>query len=213
MKTAPRVACTATVLGVLLLPALAPAQTDQPTRVENARYSVAFTVEANCFVTYPENGDGFSAIHNSQGGGKGTQADYGLLVYGSPMYTLTADEAKAAKLSPPEETTLAVDDVKTSTRWNELFKAAMSAHGWSPAGEAAVKVEGGPSQKAPYFTWSRTVGPKTHYALMYVLIHGDAFITVQAESSRPFSKAQEAWFTSKLELLQIPPETPSSGAQ
>lgn len=197
-------AALAAVLTYLVLSSAVFAQTDAPTRVENARYSFAFTVEANCFVTYPENGDGFSCIHNPQGGGKGTKPDYGLLVYGSPMYSITADEAKAAKLEPPEEQVLAVDDVKTSARWNDIFKAAMSAHGWSPAGEATIKVEDGPSLKVPYYTWSTQRQTKTAYALMYVLIYGNSFITVQAESQRPFSKAQEAWFTSKLELLGLP---------
>jgi hypothetical protein len=178
--------------------------------VENARYGFAFTVETNSLVTYPENGDGFSCIHNPQGGGKGTQADYGLLVYGSPKYHITADEAKAAKLDPPIEQTLSVDDVKTSTRWNDIFKAAMSAHGWTPAGEATVKVVDGATLKAPYFIWSTTKGAKTHHALMYVLIHGDSFITVQVESSRPLSPAQVAWFTNKLELLKLAPPTPTS---
>ncbi len=172
--------------------------------MENGRYDFAFTVEANCLVTYPENGDGFSCIHNAQGGGKGTKPDYGLLVFGSPMYMITAEEAKAAKLDPPEEHTLTVDDVKTSARWNEIFKAAMSAHGWAPAGDATVKVAGGPSIKVPYYSWSMKKGAKTGYALMYVLIHGDAFVTVQVEGQRPFSKAQEAWFVSKLELLPLP---------
>ena len=202
---APTLAC-----GLALVCALtALAQTDAPTRVVNPRYSFAFTVEANSLVTYPENGDGFSCIHNPQGGGKGTQADYGLLVFGSPMYTITADEAKAAKLDPPEEQTLSVDDVKTNARWNDIFKAAMSAHGWTPAGEATVKVVDGATLKAPYFIWSTTKGAKTHHALMYVLIHGDAFITVQVESSRPLSKAQEAWFASKLELLKSEPPAPA----
>lgn len=204
-------AAPALALGLALAYAVtALAQTDAPTRVENARHHFAFTVEANSLVTYPENGDGFSCIHNPQGGGKGTQADYGLLVYGSPKYHITADEAKAAKLDPSSEQTLSVSDVKTNTRWTDIFKAAMSAHGWAPAGEASVKVVDGATLKAPYFIWSTTRGAKTHYALMYVLIHSDSFITVQVESSRPLSKAQVAWFTGKLELLKLPPPAPAA---
>jgi hypothetical protein len=212
MSIAPRqfFAATAIALGFALACALsALAQTDAPTRVENPRYGFAFTVEANSLVTYPENGDGFSCIHNPQGGGKGTQADYGLLVFGSPMYMVTADEAKAAKLDPPTEHTLTVDDVKTNTRWDEIFTAAMSSHGWKPAGDASVKVVDGATLKTPYFIWNTMKGAKTHYALMYVLIHEDAFVTVQVESSRPLSKAQVEWFTNKLELLKSAPPAPT----
>lgn len=214
MSTARRTCTIVTSVLLIICLHLAPAlaQTDAPTRVENSRNRFAFTVETNCLVTYQENGDGFSCIHNPQGGGKGTKPDYGLLVYGSPMYTITADEAKAAKLEPPTEQTLSVDDVKTNARWNEIFKAAMSAHGWAPAGEATLKVEGGPTMKTPYYSWTQTLHNKTGYALMYVVIHGDVFITVQAESSRPFTKAQETWFTAKLELLK-PPSPAASNAK
>lgn len=185
------------------------AQTDAPTRAENERHHFAFTFEANSLVVYPKDGDGFSCIHNPQGGGKGTQPDYRLLVYGSPKYVISADAAKAAKLNPPSEQTLSVDDVKTNTRWNDIFKAVMSVDGRTPAGEAIVSVANGPSLKVPYYIWSATIGAKTRYALMYVLIHGDSFITVQVESGRPLNKTQEAWFTSKLELLKIAPPEPA----
>jgi hypothetical protein len=181
------------------------AQTDKPERVSVPRYSVAFTVESNCLVTYPENGDGFSCIHNSQGGGKGTKADYGLLCFGSPFYNFTDKEIAAIKMDLGGDKMLEVSEVKTNTRFAEVMKAAMGTHSWKPAGEATIKVEGGPSLKMPYFSWSTQKAGKTHHALMYVVMHGDAFITVQVESSKPFSKPQVEWFTTKLELTKISP--------
>ena len=196
-----RLAVSVLLLALAALPALA--QTDEPTRAENEKYFFAFTVEANCFVTYPEGGDGFSAIHNPQGGGKGTQADYGLLVFGSPYYKFTDAEKAAIKLDLGTDGMLSVSEVKTNARFSEIFEAAMATHGWNPIGDATIKVEDGPSQKVPYFSWSQAAKGKTHYALMYVVMHGDAFITVQVEGSRPFTKAQTEWFITKLELEKI----------
>jgi hypothetical protein len=196
----------ALALAILATPALA--QVTEPTGVVNGRFSFTFIVEPGCLVTYPENGDGFSAIHNPEGGGKGTQADYGLIVYGGFFYRFTEEMAAAAKLDPPEETMLSVEDISNNTRFNELMKAAMSVFERESAGDAVVQVENGSSIKVPYFTWSRTVGTKTHYGLMYSVIHGDAFVTVQAESNRPFTKPQLTWFTTQLELNEIPePDT------
>lgn len=180
------------------------AQTDKPTRAVNDRYHFAFTFEANSLVTYPENGDGFSCVHNPQGGGKNTKPDYGLLVFGSPYYNFTADEAKAAKLGD-KAMTLAVADVRTTSRLSEILRTAMETHGYKVGGEAVIKVEDGPSVRLPYFSWSEKVRDKTHYALMYVTIHGDAFITVQVEASQPLSPQQVSWFSTKLELLKLPP--------
>jgi hypothetical protein len=198
-------ACVA--LGLAMAVAMvwtAGAQTDKPTRAVNDRYHFAFTFEANSLVTYPENGDGFSCVHNPQGGGKNTKPDYGLLVFGSPYYNFTADEAKAAKLGD-KEMTLAVEDVHTTSRLSEILRTAMETHGYKVGGDAVIKVEDGPSVRLPYFSWSEKVRDKTHYALMYVTIHGDAFITLQVEASQPLSPQQVSWFTTKLELLKLPP--------
>jgi len=192
-------------IAVLAAAAAAFAQVAEPTRVVNDVYHFAYTVDANSLVTYEEGGNGFSCIHNPAGGGKGTTPDYGMQVFAGPVMKLTAEEAKLAKLEPPVATVLAGADVGDNTRMGEIMKGAMAAHERQPAGEATVKVEGGSGVKAPYFTWSKTAAGKTHYALMYVVVHGDYFINVQVEASRPLTKAQEQWFTTKLELLKLPP--------
>lgn len=189
----------------LLLAALpAWAQVEEPTRVTNDLFRFAYTFEANSLVSYEEGGNGFNCIHNPQGGGKGTAADYGMQVFGGVVMTFSKDEAAAAKLDPPEATTLTAAEIRNNTRLSELMKAAMGAHERQSAGDAVIKVEDGSTVKVPYFTWSKTAAGKTHFALMYVVLHGDTFINVQVESTRPFSKAQEQWFTTKLELLKQP---------
>ena len=75
-------------------------------------------------------------------------------------------------------------------------------------GEASIKVAGGSSIKVPYFMWSKTVGATTHHALNYVVIHGERFVIVQVEASRPYTDAQIKWLTTKLELYEpTPPKT------
>lgn len=183
------------------LPALA--QITERTRVENARYAFAFTFEAGSLVTYPENGDGFSVIHNSEGGGKGTKPDYGLLVYGTQGHLVSKKEAEAIGLVPAEEQVLMPGDVPTNARLQEIMVVTNGLAGTEPAGDATVKLPGGKAASAKYFMWSRTVGSRTHYALAYVVRHDTGFIHVQAESSRPISKQQERYFTSQLELLAV----------
>jgi len=195
------------VLIVLMSAVAAYAQVEEPTEVVNDSYHFSFTVEEGTLVTYEEGGIGFDAVHNPQGGGKGTQPDYGMRVYAGVHYYFTTDMAVAAKLDPPEETFLSTTDVVNNTRFSELMKAAMSVYDRKPAGDAVVQVEEGASIKVPYFTWSRTVGVKTAYAMMYSVVHGDHFITVQVEGSRPFSNRQVEWFTTKLALQKIPAET------
>jgi hypothetical protein len=169
------------------------------------RYSCAFTVEKNSLVTYAKNSDGFSCIHNPQGGGKDTEPDYGLLVYGGYYYSLTASEAEAASLEPPEETLLSVEDVVSQARLDEIIMAAMGVHKREPAGWAYYQLSDGSKAQTPFYIWGKSIAGKTRYALMYVVIHGDAFIHVKVESPKPFTKKQVAWFSSKLELLEIPP--------
>ena len=185
------------------------AQVEEPTEVVNDDYHFSFVVEAGTLVTYEEGGVGFDGIHNPSGGGKGTQPDYGLHVFAGAHYYFNAEMARAAKLDPPEETLLTVADATNNTRFNELMKAAMSVYDREPAGEAVIQVEEGSSIKVPYFTWSRTVGARTAYALMYSVIHGDHFITVQAEGSRPFSGRQLDWLTTNLNLQMVPATEPA----
>lgn len=200
-----RIASSVILIAMLVLTALAAyAQVTQATRVENERYLFAFTVEANSLVTYPENGDGFSVIHNPAGAVKGTQPDYGLLVYGNMGHLVNKKEAEALGLDPAEEQVLMPDDVVTNDRLQEIIRVTNELAGNKPAGNATVKLPDGKTINVPYYTWSKTVGAKTHYALAYQVLHDGGFINVQAEGSKPFSKSVETWLTTKLELLPVP---------
>lgn len=207
-----RIAALMCAAVLLSLAAQARAQVDEPTEVVNDEFHFAFTVEGGSFVAYPEDGNGFKCIHNPAGGGPGTQPDYGMLVFGGYLYVLSAEQAAAAKLDPPEETVLTTADVHNNTRFSDLVKGAMSAYDREPAGEAVIGVEGGSSIRVPYFVWSRTVGTQTKHALMYSVVHGDGFVNVQVESSRPFTKQQIAWFTTKLRLLELPVVVEDNGS-
>ena len=193
-----------TGLAVVLTTALvAIAQVTEATRVENDRYAFAYTVEANSLVTYPENGDGFSAIHNPAGATKGTQPDYGMLVYGTQGHLISKKEAEALGLEPAEEQVLMPDDLGTNERLQEIVKVTNELAELKPAGNASVKMPDGTTLAVPYYKWSKSIGVKTHYALAYKVLHGDGFINVQVEGSRPFSKQIEGWVTTKLELLPL----------
>jgi hypothetical protein len=191
-------------LAVLFTALAVLAQVEEATRVDNARYHFAFTVEANTLVTYPENGDGFSGVHNPSGAVKGSQPDYGILVYGTQGHLVSKKEAEALGLTPPDEQVLMPDDVKTNERLQEIVKTCNKLAKLEPAGTATVKLPDGTKLSVPYYKWSKTAGAKTHYALAYKVLHGDGFINVQVEGSKPFSKAMEQWLTTKLELLAIP---------
>jgi hypothetical protein len=196
-----------TMLAILAVATAAYAQVDKPTKVEIDTFHFAFTVEANSLVMYERDGPGFEAVHNPEGGGKGTKPDYKLTVIGDWVAVFTAEQAEAAKLEHEEDgLVLYAEDVGNNTRLNEIMKGAMSAAEREPEGEAVVTVTSGPSIKVPYFVWSKTVGTRTNYGLMYTVLHGDAFIAVQVVANRPFTKSQISWFTTKLELLPIPPE-------
>lgn len=196
-----------TIVAALAAATAVYAQVEKPTRVEIDTFHFAFTVEANSLVMYERDGPGFEAVHNPAGGGKGTKPDYKLTVIGDTVAVFTPEQAEAAKLEHGEgELILHAGDVGNNTRLNEIMKGAMSAAERQPEGEAVVIVEGGPSIKVPYFVWSKTAGTRTNYGLMYTVLHGDAFIAVQVVSNRPFTNSQISWFTSKLELLPIPPE-------
>jgi len=199
------------VLALVMLIALpARAQVDKPTEVVIDTFSFAFTVEADSLVMYEIDGPGFEAIHNPAGGGKGTKPDYKLTVVGDWVAVFTPEQAEAAKLEHEAEESLVLyaEDVGNNTRLNEIMKGAMAASQREPEGEAVVTVENGPSIKVPYFIWSKTVGTRTNYGLMYTVLHGDAFIAVKVVANRPFTKSQISWFTAKLKLLEIPPAPP-----
>jgi len=193
---------------ILMVALPARAQVDKPTEVKIDSFSFAFTVEADSLVMYEIDGPGFDAIHNPAGGGKGTKPDYKLTVVGDWIAVFTAEQADAAKLEhePEEGLVLYAEDVGNNTRLNEIMKGAMAAAEREPEGEAVVTVENGPSIKVPYFIWSKTVGTRTNYGLMYTVLHGDAFIAVKVVANRPFTKSQIEWFTTKLKLVAPAPE-------
>ena len=191
------------VAALLLLAIPALGATAKATRVVNDKYHFTFTLEANCEISYQEGGVGLSAKHVPDGAAETDPADYGLLVYGSPRMRLTPAEAEAAGFKR-EETHLAPADIPGQVRLDEIFAASMGLKQHTATGKASVKL--GDTRKTlsvPYYKWSQKVGSQTAYALMYMLMHKDGFIYVQAESKQPFTSAQEKWFTTRLELLDV----------
>lgn len=183
------------------------AQTDTALRVENQRHNFAYTVMENSLLTYEQAGDGFSAIYNSKGGGKGTHPDYGLLVYGAASHLFSTKEAVVAGLVPPVETRINAVDLGSQEVWQAIYAAQMNLHGREQSGIATVTGVDGKSVSIPYYQWSQTSGLKTAHALTYVVLHGASFIHVQVESADALSKADTAWVTTKLELLEPAQET------
>jgi hypothetical protein len=185
------------------------AQTAQPQRIVNDAHHFAFTAEAGSIITYKDGGNGFTCFHQPQAGVKG-DSEYGLLVFASPDYGMSEDGAKAAGLSDKSQAN--AGSITTQARLDELVAADMKALKRRKGGEASVAVEDGKPQRVPFYLWQRSVGAKTHYALMYVVLQGGEFIAVQAENDVPFSPAQLDWLTGKLELLKLPATTaaPSS---
>jgi hypothetical protein len=186
----------------LLPPAAAFAVTFEATRVLNQKYHFAFTVEPSCEISYQENGVGLQARHIPAGADASSAADYGLLVYGSPAMRLTPAEAEAAGL-PRQEQRLSTKDITTQARLDEIFAASMLLKDKKPVGKAKVKLADGKLLNVPYYSWSQKVGNQTAFALMYIALHGEGFIYVQAESKKEFGRKQVEWFTSKLELLEL----------
>jgi hypothetical protein len=184
----------------LLIPAAALAVTFEATRVVNQKYDFAYTIEPSCEITYQEDGVGLSAKHIPPGADASTEADYGLLVFGSPAMRLTPAEAEAAGL-PRKEQRLSAGDIPTQARLDEIFAASMLLKERKAAGKAKVKLPDGKQVNVPFYQWSQKVGNKTGYALMYIVRHSGGFIYVQAEAKQQFSKKQVDWFTGKLELL------------
>ena len=188
---------------LLLLALPVQAATDKPTRILNDKYHFAFTVEAGSEISYQDGGVGLMAKHVPPGADEGDPADYGLLVYGSPRMRLTPAEAEEAGFKR-EEMLLAPKDIASQVKLDAIFGAGMAEKQHQVAGQASVKLgDTRKSLKVPYYTWSQTVGGQTAYALMYLVMHKDGFIYVQAESKQPFSTAQEKWFTTRLELLEV----------
>jgi len=200
-------------LGLVLvsLAALSPsaqAVIEKPTRITNDSYHFAFTVETNCEVTYQKGGVGFSASHLPAGSNpddKSVKADYGLLVYGAPLMHLSKAEAEKAKFPPFEEKTFAPADLPDGVDVTDVITAVMGLNKREIAGEATVQVEGGKALKVPYFMWTQKVAGQSRHAFMYVVPHDNSFIYVQAESRKPFTPQAVTWFTTKLELLKVPP--------
>lgn len=165
-------------------------------RVENKTYRFAFTFEQGTELEYEADGVGISGSHVPA---NAKRSDYGILVYGSPAMSLSAAEAKAAKLGSADMM-LQAKHVADDKKWTEAFTAIMEARKATRAGEATVK-SGKSSLKIPFYTWQQNVLGQTHHALMYVVKHGEAFIYVQVESNKALSKEQQQWMASKLELL------------
>jgi hypothetical protein len=184
-----------------LLPLFCSAATDKPVRVKNDGYGFAFTVEANCEITYQKGGVGFSAVHIPPGAGDNDPGDYGLLVYGSPRLRLTPKEAKAAGYEE-KETLLAPADLGSQDKLQAVFAKTMELRGHKPGGEASVRLPDGKTLKVNYFHWNEQRAGRSAYALMYIVMHEDGLIYVQAESARKFSEARIKHFTTQLERLK-----------
>lgn len=194
----------ATLILALCLAALASAalaQTTAPQRVENEAHHFAYTCEAGAYITYRDSGNGFTCLHKRRAGVAG-DCDYGLLVFGSPDYSMSEEGAEAAAKDGKLPT--ATSPTNTQEKLNALVAIDMQALGRQYGGEAQVTQPDGKQAKVPYYTWSQRAGSKTHYALMYVVLHGTSFIAVQLEASAALSPAQTAQFTQSLELLAIP---------
>ncbi len=192
----------------LVLGTLAFAQTDAPLDVNIERHNFNFTVMESSLVTYESAGEGFSAIYNSEGGGKGTHPDFGLLVYGASSHLFSTKEAVAAGLVPPVESRVKAMDIDSQQTWQAMYSAQMEMNGRKQSGVATVTGTDGKAFEVPYYIWSQTVGLRTAHALTYVVLHEGAFIHVQVESSEPLSEGNKDWVISKLELVEPEVEQP-----
>ena len=200
-----RIASFALPVFVVLVPALALqvlAQTERPLRIENEAHHFAFTVMQDSLVTYEDGGDGFYAIYNSHGGGKGTQPDYGLIVYGADSHRFSSEEAEAAGFGSGGEVVKSAIEFAEQAGWQAAYAAQMELHGRGQGGTAAVTMADGAGLDVPFYQWSVVAGMKRAHALTYVLLHGDSFVHVQVESSQELSASDVAWLTTKLELLE-----------
>lgn len=172
------------------------AQTTSPQRVVNENHHFAYTVEAGAFISMRKGGNGFSAIHKPRSAG---DAAYGLLVFGSPDYSMSEQGAAAAREAGKLPTRNA--PVNTQDRLNELVAIDMNALGRKQEGSAEVRLADGKTLGVPVYSWTEGSGNRQRYALMYVVLHGESYIAVQVESQGPLSAARIALLTTGLELL------------
>ena len=200
-------------LVLLLLTASAFAQSDKPERLEVASYDFAFTFEAGCVITYSAGSNGATAIRFPLGGKTTDDPLYRVLVYGKDEYLVSLAEARDSGITPPEEQFLSVSDFAGPAAWDERFTRIMATHDREVSGQATIRLSDNTTRSVPYFSWSRNIGSRTHYALMYVTVHEGAFIAVQVEGSVPFADESVSSLTSSLELiLPPPPAAPASGS-
>lgn len=189
------------LLLLLLFPASAYAQSEKPERLVVDSYSYAFTFDRGSVVTYAEGSNGATGICFPEGAATTEDPLYRVLVYGMDDYLVSLAEARDSGIDPPKEQFLKVSDFGSPAAWDAQFTKIMATHGREPSGSATVMLSDGSRRSVPYFSWSRTIGSRTHYALMYVTTHRDAFIAVQVEGARPFSEDSLASLTDALELI------------
>ena len=130
---------------------------------------------------------------------------YRVLVYGKDEYLVSLAEARDSGITPAEEQFLKSSAFATPAAWDAQFSKIMATHDREVSGQATIRLSDGSSRSVPYFAWSRSIGSKTHYAVMYVTIHRGAFIAVQVEGSKPFTEESVKALTSSLELTVAPP--------
>lgn len=192
---------------LLLFSTAALAQSETAERLVVDQYHFAFTFEKSSVVTYSEGSNGASGIRFPENARTTDDPDYRVLVYGKDSYLVSLAEARESGIDPAEEQFLQASAYATSEAWNEQFTKIMATHERTVSGQATVRLGSGAIRSVPYFSWNRSIGSKTHYALMYVTIHSGAYIAVQVEGSKPFSDTSLGALTSKLELLD-PPKSP-----
>ena len=196
---------------MLLMCSPAIAQSDKPERLAVEAYHFAYTFDTGSVVTYSQGSNGATGICFPKGGKTTDEPLYRVLVYGKDSYLVSLAEARDSGIDPPQEQFLQAAAFPTDIDWNDQFTKIMSTHERSISGQASIRLPGGKTRIVPYFAWDRTIGGRTHYALMYVTIHNGAFIAVQVEGSKPFSEAALKSLTTGLELTE-PPAAPASAA-
>lgn len=207
----PPVRYSLTILFLLLLTAAAFAQSDKPERLKVDTYHFAFTFEPGCVVTYSAGSNGATGIRFPKGASTTDEPLYRVLVYGKDEYLVSLAEARDSGITPPEEQFLKSSAFATPAAWDAQFTKIMATHDREVSGQATIKLSDGSSRSVPYFAWSRSIGSKTHYAVMYVTIHREAFIAVQVEGSKPFTDESVKALTSSLELTVAPPAPAPAG--
>ncbi len=177
------------------------AQSAKPERLVVSAYDFAFTFAKGSVVTYSEGSNGATGICFPEGAKTTDDPLYRVLVYGKDSYLVSLAEARDSGIEPPEEQFLQSTAFASPAAWDEQFTKIMATHDREVSGQATVKLSDGTRRSLPYFSWSRNIGSRTHYALMYVTIHEGAFIAVQVEGAKPFSEGSITALTSSLELI------------